>query len=220
MAHALSLIDKILDDMNKSSKMIMIKEKDALICKDRTKRLFQLQNHDVFGNNLLPPFPQNMEIAIFGMGCFWSGEKVFYDIPNGIYSTHVGFAGGYTPYPTNEEVNANITGHAEVIRIVYDPTSISYNDLLTLFWKNHDATRYMGQGIYFGTQYRSVIICNDDKQKEIAMKSKQQQQKLLMKDGNKQIMTEILNKCPFYYAEDRHQQYFSKNPGECPCYNP
>eukprot|EP01084_Bolivina_argentea_P055679 102032_1 len=219
MSETLSLIDEILDNVNKAAKMTMISKEKA--CKGRDKMLFKLNNHDVIGNSLLPPFPNDMEIAIFGMGCFWSAEKVFYDLTDnenngGIYSTHVGFAGGYTKYPTNDEVNANITGHAEVVRIVYNPKYVSYNDLLKLFWNNHNSTQYMAQGIYYGTQYRSVIICDNEIQKQIALKSKQEQQILIGSD--KCITTEIMVKCPFYYAESRHQQYFSKNPTECPCY--
>jgi peptide-methionine (S)-S-oxide reductase len=171
--------------------------------------------HHVSGTRLTPPFPAGLEKAMFGMGCFWGAEKKFWALP-GVYTTAVGYAGGYTPNPTYEEVCTGLTGHNEVVLVVFDPKKISYDMLLKTFWENHDPTQGMRQGNDVGTQYRSGIYAFDDRQREAAERSTEVFQQQLNQRGYGSITTEILPAPEFYYAEDYHQQYLSKNPdGYC-----
>lgn len=168
--------------------------------------------HYVNGNPLRPPFPDGMELAMFGMGCFWGAERRFWQT-DGVYSTAVGYAGGFTPNPTYEEVCSGMTGHNEVVRVVFDPRIVSYEMLLRLFWESHDPTQGMRQGNDSGTQYRSGIYTADDSQLNLAQASKQRYQKALSARGKGIITTEIIQTPEFYYAELYHQQYLAKNPG-------
>ncbi len=168
--------------------------------------------HYVNGNSLKPPYPEGMEMAMFGMGCFWGAEQVFWQ-QEGVYSTAVGYAGGYTPNPNYREVCTGKTGHNEVVRVVYDPNVISYAQLLKIFWENHNPTQGMRQGNDVGTQYRSGIYTYSSEQKQLAEASKEAYQQELSKAGYGKITTEILDAPEFYYAEDYHQQYLAKNPG-------
>jgi len=171
--------------------------------------------HYVNGNRLEPPFPDGTELALFGMGCFWGAERVFWQQP-GVYSTAVGYAGGYTPNPTYKEVCSGMTGHAEVVRVVYYPDWIGYQDLLKLFWENHDPTQGMRQGNDVGTQYRSGIYVYSPQQRQLAEASRAAYQRALYDAGQGDITTEIAEAPTFYYAEDYHQQYLAKNPwGYC-----
>jgi peptide-methionine (S)-S-oxide reductase len=171
--------------------------------------------HFVSGARLEPPFPAGTEWALFGMGCFWGAERVFWQA-GGVCSTSVGYAGGFTPNPTYEEVCSGLTAHAEVVRIVFQPASISYDTLLRLFWEGHDPTQGMRQGNDTGTQYRSAIYTYGDAQLRAAQASKDTYQRALSKAGHKAITTEIREAPEFYYAEDYHQQYLAKNPrGYC-----
>src|SRR5690242_2457641 len=173
------------------------------------------KTHTVLGAALEPPFPPGMERAVFGMGCFWGAERKFWELP-GVYTTAVGYAGGYTPNPTYREVCSGATGHAEVVLVVFDPRKISYADLVKLFWENHDPTQGMRQGNDVGTQYRSAIYYFDDAQKARAEASRAMFQAELTKKGYGEITTEIEAAPPFFYAEDYHQQYLAKNPnGYC-----
>jgi len=174
------------------------------------------ETHFVNGHRIVPPFPAGMREAIFGLGCFWGAEKLFWQLP-GVYSTAVGYAGGFTPNPTYEEVCTGDTGHAEVVRVIYDPQKISYQELLKQFWEAHDPTSGMRQGNDVGTQYRSVIYALDQDQRTAAEESKRIFQARLTAAGRGKITTEILDAPKFYYAEDYHQQYLAKNPrGYCP----
>lgn len=168
--------------------------------------------HYVNGNSLKPPYPEGMEMAMFGMGCFWGAERVFWQ-QEGVYSTAVGYAGGYTPNPNYREVCTGKTGHNEVVRVVYDPKVISYAQLLKIFWESHNPTQGMRQGNDVGTQYRSGIYTYSPEQKQLAEASKEAYQQELSKAGYGNITTEILDAPEFYYAEDYHQQYLAKNPG-------
>jgi peptide-methionine (S)-S-oxide reductase len=171
--------------------------------------------HHVLGNPLLPPFPEEMERAVFGMGCFWGAEKMFWHLP-GVYSTSVGYAGGFTPNATYEEVCSGLTGHAEVVQVVFDSKKISYDDLLRVFWEGHDPTQGMRQGNDVGTQYRSAVYTFSDAQKDAADRSRDRYQDELRRAGYGTITTQIEPAGDFYYAEDYHQQYLSKNPnGYC-----
>ncbi|KAM5174059.1 mitochondrial peptide methionine sulfoxide reductase isoform 1-T1 [Callospermophilus lateralis] len=171
--------------------------------------------HHVNGNRTVEPFPEGTQMAVFGMGCFWGAERKFWNL-KGVYSTQVGFAGGYTPNPTYKEVCSEKTGHAEVVRVVYQPERISFEELLKVFWENHDPTQGMRQGRDHGTQYRSAIYPSSAAQMEVALRSKEDYQKVLSKHGFNQITTDIREGQAFYYAEDYHQQYLSKNPnGYC-----
>ena len=174
------------------------------------------ETHFVNGHRIVPPFPAGMREAIFGLGCFWGEEKLFWQLP-GVYSTAVGYAGGFTPNPTYEEVCSGDTGHAEVVRVIYDPQKISYQELLKAFWEAHDPTQGMRQGNDLGTQYRSVIFALDPEQRAAAEESKRIFQARLTAAGRGTITTEIEDAPKFYYAEDYHQQYLAKNPGGyCP----
>ncbi len=171
--------------------------------------------HFVSGAPLEPPFPAGMELAMFGMGCFWGAERKFWET-KGVYSTAVGYAGGSTPNPTYEEVCSGSTGHAEVVRVVFDPAVVSYEDLLRVFWEDHDPTQGMRQGNDVGTQYRSALYCYGDAQRKAALASRDTYQGVLRKAGFGAITTEIGDAPEFYYAEDYHQQYLAKNPwGYC-----
>lgn len=172
------------------------------------------ERHAVLGTPLKPPFPESMEQAVFGMGCFWGAERIFWQLP-GVYSTAVGYAGGLTPNPTYEEVCTGRTGHAEVVLVVFDPAKTSYAELLRVFWENHDPTQGMRQGNDVGTQYRSAIYIADETQRTQAEASRATYAERLQTSGFPQISTEI-ERGPFYYAEDYHQQYLHKNPwGYC-----
>jgi peptide-methionine (S)-S-oxide reductase len=171
--------------------------------------------HFVTGNPIAPPFPEAMERALFGMGCFWGAERKFWQC-RGVFSTAVGYSGGYTPNPTYEELCTGLTGHNEVVNVIYDPAIVSYGELLRLFWESHNPTQGMRQGNDIGTQYRSGIYTYTQQQLEVALASKQHYQQLLTQAGFKQITTEIMPASEFYYAEDIHQQYLAKNPmGYC-----
>jgi peptide-methionine (S)-S-oxide reductase len=172
--------------------------------------------HAVLGTSMKPPFPEGMEQIVLGMGCFWGAEKIFWQTP-GVYTTAVGYAGGHTPNPTYEEVCSGSTGHAEVVLVVFDPAKTSLNEILRLFWENHDPTQGMRQGNDRGTQYRSAIYTNSDAQREAAIASRDMYAEKLKAAGYGEITTEIADAGPFYYAEDYHQQYLEKNPwGYCP----
>ncbi len=168
--------------------------------------------HFVNSNRMAPPFPEGMEIAMFGLGCFWGAEKLFWTIP-GVYSTQVGYAGGYTPNPTYREVCSGMTGHNEVVRIVFNPNDVAFETLLKIFWEGHDPTQGMRQGNDVGTQYRSGIYVYNDTQRASAEASKLVYEKALGRKGYSGITTEIVEAPEFYYAEDYHQQYLAKNPG-------
>ena len=171
--------------------------------------------HAVLGTPLKPPFPVGFERAIVGMGCFWGAERVFWQAP-GVYTTAVGYAGGITPNPTYKEVCSARTGHAEVVLVVFDPAKTSYEEILRLFWENHDPTQGMRQGNDVGTQYRSAIYWTTEEQRRIAEASRDAFQERLRQSGYGDITTEIAHAGPFYYAEDYHQQYLEKNPwGYC-----
>jgi peptide-methionine (S)-S-oxide reductase len=171
--------------------------------------------HAVLGTPMQPPFPDGYQRLIVGMGCFWGSERVFWQAP-GVYTTAVGYAGGYTPNPTYEEVCSGSTGHAEVVLVVFDPAKTSYEQLLALFWENHDPTQGMRQGNDTGTQYRSAILWDTDEQRVLAEASKQMFGERLRAQGYPEITTEIAQAGAFYYAEDYHQQYLHKNPnGYC-----
>lgn len=173
------------------------------------------ETHKVLGNRLKAPFPGHLEQAVFGLGCFWGAERKFWQLP-GVYSTAVGYAGGYTPNPTYEEVCSGLTGHSEVVLVVYDPAQLTFADLLKTFWETHDPTQGMRQGNDRGTQYRSCVYTFDSKQAQTAAQSLAYYQQVLEKAGYGAITTEIRPLAQFYYAEDYHQQYLAKNPsGYC-----
>ena len=168
--------------------------------------------HYVNGHPLQPPFPGGMESAMFGLGCFWGAERKFWQL-EGVYTTAVGYAAGITPNPTYQEVCTGMTGHNEVVLVVYDPSVISYEQLLKVFWESHNPTQGMRQGNDTGTQYRSGIYTYSPQQKQLAEKSRSIYQDALNKAGHGQITTEIIDAPEFYYAEGYHQQYLAKNPG-------
>jgi peptide-methionine (S)-S-oxide reductase len=171
--------------------------------------------HHVLGTPLLPPFPEGMERAVFGMGCFWGAERMFWQLP-GVYSTSVGYSGGFTPNATYQEVCTGSTGHAEVVQVVFDPRTITYDELLRVFWEGHDPTQGMRQGNDVGTQYRSAVYTLSDDQWKAAELARDRYQRELTAAGYGTITTDIVSAGDFYYAEDYHQQYLSKNPnGYC-----
>jgi len=178
----------------------------------RTTPMSVPEKHYVNGARLTPPFPEGMELAMFGMGCFWGAERKFWQMP-GVYSTAVGYAAGFTPNPTYQEVCTGMTGHNEVVRVVFDPQQVSYSDLLKTFWENHNPTQGMRQGNDVGTQYRSGIYVYSPQQRQLAEQSRDAYQKVLSAAGYGTITTEILDAPEFYYAEAYHQQYLAKNPG-------
>jgi peptide-methionine (S)-S-oxide reductase len=171
--------------------------------------------HEVLGTPLEPPFPEGMERAVFGLGCFWGAEKRFWEL-DGVYTTAVGYAGGYTRNPTYEEVCSGHTGHNEVVLVVFDPAMVSYEEVLRRFWESHDPTQGMRQGNDVGTQYRSGIYVASEAQRAAAEASRDAYQRALREAGHGEITTEIEPEPPFYYAEDYHQQYLAKVPnGYC-----
>ena len=197
----------------KSTKSQMVPASLAL--PGRTASMRVPAAHYVNGHPLKPPFPAGLEQAVFGLGCFWGAERKFWQLP-GVYTTAVGYAGGYTPNPTYEEVCTGRTGHTEAVLVVYDPKRISYGALLKAFWEAHDPTQGMRQGNDIGTQYRSVIYTYGQSQLEAAEDSLKDYQDALRKAGYPGITTEVRAAPEFYYAEDYHQQYLAKNPnGYC-----
>ncbi|MBI2216330.1 MAG: peptide-methionine (S)-S-oxide reductase MsrA [Candidatus Rokubacteria bacterium] len=195
------------------AKAAMPTREDALPGRD--ERMPIPERHEVLGTPLAPPFPAGLERAMFGMGCFWGAEKRFWTMP-GVYTTAVGYAAGLTRNPTYEEVCSGLTGHAEVVLVVFDPKQVPYAELLRAFWESHDPTQGMRQGNDVGTQYRSGIYAHSPEQRRLAEASRDQYQKALSRAGHGRITTEILDPPDFYYAEAYHQQYLAKNPwGYC-----
>lgn len=192
------------------SKPAMPSKADALPGRDA--KMPVPETHFVNGNRLVEPFPAGMEMAMFGLGCFWGAEKMFWNIP-GVYSTQVGYAAGHTPNATYKEVCSGMTGHNEVVRVVFDPTKVSYATLLKKFWEGHNPTQGMRQGNDVGTQYRSGVYVYSEDQRKSAEASKAAYAAALGKSGYGDVTTEILAAPTFYYAEDYHQQYLAKNPG-------
>src|SRR5205807_4305794 len=173
------------------------------------------QRHEVLGTPLTGPFPEGVETAVFGMGCFWGAERIFWEA-QGVYTTAAGYAGGFTPNPTYEEVCSGLTGHAEVVLVVFDPAVVSYEELLKVFWESHDPTQGMRQGNDAGTQYRSAIYTYGELQRKSAEATRDAYAERLRDAGYGEITTEIRDAPEFYYAEDYHQQYLGKNPnGYC-----
>jgi peptide-methionine (S)-S-oxide reductase len=179
----------------------------------RSQPIPTAERHFVNGRPLKGPYPEGTRKALFGLGCFWGAERKFWQLESGIWITAAGYAGGLTPNPTYEEVCSGMTGHNEVVLVVYDPAAITYEALLRTFWENHDPTQGMRQGNDVGTQYRSGIYAFDDEQEALARASKEAYGKALAARGLSPITTEILPAPPFYFAEDYHQQYLAKNPG-------
>src|SRR3954465_1988772 len=200
--------------------MFLFREKTKMIdptraLPGRNERMSVPERHYVLDTPLEPPFPEGFQRAVFGMGCFWGAERVFWQAP-GVYTTAVGYAGGYTPNPTYEEVCSGSTGHTEAVLVVFDPKATSYEEMLRLFWENHDPTQGMRQGNDVGTQYRSEILTTSGGQAEAAMASRDMFQERLAEKGYDEITTEIAPLDEFYYAEGYHQQYLAKNPnGYC-----
>ncbi|MDH5370276.1 MAG: peptide-methionine (S)-S-oxide reductase MsrA [Gammaproteobacteria bacterium] len=191
----------------------MINKEQAL--PGRSEAIPLPEKHFVNQNSLNEPYPENMQQAMFGLGCFWGAERKFWET-EGIYITLVGYAAGFTPNPTYQEVCSGMTGHNEVVFVVYEPTIVSFGALLKLFWESHDPTQGMRQGNDRGTQYRSGIYTYSDEQKELALKTRERYQKQLLDAGLNAITSEIIDAPPFYAAEDYHQQYLAKNPrGYC-----
>ena len=196
-----------------NKKTLMPSKLDAL--PGRVEKMQVSELHYVNKNLVIPPYPDGLEIAMFGLGCFWGAERKFWQL-EGVYSTSVGYAGGFTPNATYEEVCTGLTGHNEIVRVVFDPDVVSYKLLLKVFWESHNPTQGMQQGNDVGTQYRSGIYTYSKDQKEMAEKSKLAFQTALSKQGYGEITTEIMDAPEFYYAEDYHQQYLAKNPsGYC-----
>src|ERR671936_1019942 len=191
----------------------MVEPRDAL--PGREDRMAVSARHEVLGTPLEPPFPDGLQTAVVGMGCFWGAERVFWRAP-GVYTTAVGYAGGFTPNPTYEEVCSGRTGHTEAVLVVFDPQVTSYEEILRLFWENHDPTQGMRQGNDVGTQYRSAVYWTTEEQRATAEASRDAFQRELKRSGYDEITTEIAEAGPFYYAEPYHQQYLAKNPnGYC-----
>ncbi len=196
-----------------SSKLRMPKPEDSL--PGRNDRMPVPARHFVLGSSLLPPFPPGMETALFGLGCFWGAERKFWEA-SGVFSTSVGYAGGCTPNPTYQEVCSGLTGHNEVVLVVFDPTRTSYGEMLRIFWENHDPTQGMRQGNDVGTQYRSGIYTGSDRQNDLAVASRDAFQQELTAVEYGRVTTEVLPAPDYFYAEDYHQQYLAKNPaGYC-----
>ncbi len=196
-----------------TDKTTMVDPADAL--QGRAEVMPVATRHQVLGGPLAPPYPEGTEIAEFGLGCFWGAERKFWQTP-GVVSTAVGYAGGYTPNPTYEEVCTGLTGHTEVVRVVFDPAEVSYEELLKVFWEAHDPTQGMRQGNDVGTQYRSAIYTHGTEQAKAAVTSRDAYQEVLAKAGYGEITTEIAPAGEFYFAEDYHQQYLFKVPnGYC-----
>jgi peptide-methionine (S)-S-oxide reductase len=198
---------------NLRRKATMIGPADAL--RGREQAMPVAARHAVLGTPMQPPFPDGFEQAIFGLGCFWGAERVFWQAP-GVFTTAVGYAGGFTPNPTYEEVCSGRTGHTEAVLVVFDPQVTSFGELLRLFWESHDPTQGMRQGHDVGTQYRSAILYSSEAQKAAAEASRDAYGERLRAAGHGEISTQIAPAGPFYYAEDYHQQYLHKNPmGYC-----
>ncbi len=178
----------------------------------RVEGMLVPERHFVSGHPLKPPYPEGLETAMFGLGCFWGAERAFW-LTDGVYTTAVGYAGGYTPNPTYEEVCSGMTGHNEVVRVVYDPKVVSYETLLKIFWESHNPTQGMRQGNDVGTQYRSAIYTYTPQQRSLAVASRQAYQQALTAAGRGAVTTEIEEAPAFYFAEHYHQQYLAKNPG-------
>jgi peptide-methionine (S)-S-oxide reductase len=178
----------------------------------RTEEMPVPAKHYVLGTPLKGPFPEGVETAIFGMGCFWGAERLFWEAA-GVYTTAVGYAGGFTPNPTYQEVCSTKTGHTEAVLVAFDTKATSFDDMLKLFWEGHDPTQGMRQGNDVGSQYRSMILWDNEAQRLAAEASRDVYQEMLTQAGHGQITTEIVKAGPFYYAEDYHQQYLAKNPG-------
>jgi peptide-methionine (S)-S-oxide reductase len=188
-------------------------QQEALAGRDEGMRV--PVRHFVNGNRMVPPFPAGLDVALFGLGCFWGAERRFWQT-EGVYSTAVGYAGGYTPNPTYEEVCTGRTGHTEIVQVVFDPTVVSYAQLLKIFWESHDPTQGMRQGNDVGTQYRSAIYTLSPEQKAGAERSRSAYAESLRAAGHGPITTEIASAPTFFYAEEYHQQYLAKNPnGYC-----
>jgi peptide-methionine (S)-S-oxide reductase len=199
--------------IDKWRKMAMVKPEDAL--RGRTTAMPVAPMHAVLGTPMAPPFPDGLETTVFGLGCFWGAERKFWET-KGVYSTAVGYAGGFTPNPTYEEVCTGLTGHAEVVLVVFDPAIAPFDALLRLFWESHDPTQGMRQGADAGTQYRSAIYGRSEAQLAAARASRDAYQTRLTAAGYAPITTEIAPAGDFFYAEDYHQQYLAKNPnGYC-----
>ncbi|HEY0962754.1 MAG TPA: peptide-methionine (S)-S-oxide reductase MsrA [Rhodocyclaceae bacterium] len=179
---------------------------------DRTRPMVFAPTHYVNGNTLVEPFPPGLERAVFGLGCFWGAERLFWRLP-GVFSTAVGYAGGHTAHPSYQDVCSGQTAHAEVVLVVFDPAVISYRRLLQVFWEAHDPTQGMRQGNDVGTQYRSAIYTTTPRQAEEAEASRRAYEQALVAAGGNRITTEVAPAGTFYYAEDHHQQYLAKNPG-------
>jgi peptide-methionine (S)-S-oxide reductase len=201
--------------------MLFSRQKSEMVAPEaalagRPDRPFTVGNrHYVLGTPLEAPYPDGLETAYFGLGCFWGAERKFWET-DGVYTTAVGYQGGYTPNPTYEEVCSARTGHAEVVKVVFDPAKVSYRDLLKVFWEAHDPTQGMRQGNDLGTQYRSAVYVTSDAQKQAALETRDAFQPVLSAGGYGAITTEIADAGDFYYAEDYHQQYLAKNPnGYC-----
>ena len=191
----------------------MVTADEALPGRDETMPV--PARHEVLGTPIAPPFPDGLEQAVVGMGCFWGAERIFWRA-EGVYTTAVGYAGGFTENPTYEEVCSGRTGHTEAVLVVFDPKQTGYEEILRLFWENHDPTQAMRQGNDVGTQYRSAIYTRDDDQRAAAVASREAFQGELARAGYGEIATEIADAGPFYYAEPYHQQYLAKNPmGYC-----
>jgi len=207
------MLDAVIGRLSK--KMAMVDADTALPGRE-TPGFTIPERHEVLGTPLQGPFPAGLETAIFGLGCFWGAEQIYWQLP-GVYSTSVGYAGGYSSNPTYEEVCSGRTGHTEVVQVVYDPTKISYDDLLKVFWESHDPTQGMRQGNDMGTQYRSAIYTTTPEQQQAAEMSRDVYNAELKKAGFGEITTEIVPAGPIYLAEDYHQQYLHKVPwGYCP----
>jgi peptide-methionine (S)-S-oxide reductase len=197
-----------------SRKSRMVSAQEAL--PGRSESMPVPARHEVLDAPLRPPYPQGSSVAEFALGCFWGAEKEFWQIP-GVISTAVGYEGGFTPNPTYEEVCSGRTGHAEAVRVVFDPAKVSYSDLLKVFWESHDPTQGMRQGNDHGTQYRSAIFYHSPEQQAQAVQARDAYAKRLAEAGYGDITTEIVRAPEFYFAEDYHQQYLRKNPyGYCP----
>jgi peptide-methionine (S)-S-oxide reductase len=192
-------------------KKLEIPSKDEAL-PGRTSQMPVAAKHTVLGTPLKPPFPAGLELAMFGLGCFWGAERKFWQ-QKGVYSTSVGYSGGHTANATYQEVCSGQTGHNEVVRVVFDPKQISYETLLKVFWESHDPTQGMRQGNDIGTQYRSGIYVTSPAQRKAAEAARDAYQAALTKAGRGKITTEIVDAGEFYYAEDYHQQYLDKNPG-------
>jgi peptide-methionine (S)-S-oxide reductase len=200
--------------------MLFFREKTKMIDAERAlsgrdQQMPVPDRHEVLGNPLLPPFPEGFGRVVVGMGCFWGAERLFWEAP-GVWTTAVGYAGGYTPNPTYEEVCSGSTGHTEAVLAVFDPAQTSFEEMLKIFWEGHDPTQGMRQGNDIGTQYRSAIYWHDEAQREAAGRSREMFGERLREAGHGEITTEIAKAGDFFYAEDYHQQYLAKNPnGYC-----